>query len=56
MVASLIYRDGGLVDDVADEERTSEQGEGVEQLVHLQGCQRAQEMATGEALTIVYAT
>ena len=53
MVAALVYRNGRLVDDVAHEERTSEEGEGVEQLVHLSERVSTQYMATGEALTMV---
>ena len=53
VVAALVYRNCRLVDDVAHEERTSEKGEGVEQLVHLSERVSTQDMATGEALTIV---
>ena len=53
MVTTLVDGNRGLVDDIADEEWTSEQREGVEQLVHLTERVSTQDMATGEALTMV---
>ena len=53
VVAALVYRNRRLVDDITDEERTGEEGEGVEQLVHLSERVSTQDMATGEALTMV---
>lgn len=35
VVSTLVCRDGTLIDEDGDKDRTSEQGQGIEQLVHL---------------------